>query len=191
MVIEKFRAAVEKIGQAVKALNDQAVLTLPNGSTITGAELKVLWKSVDFVINPQGFNDYKNKSVRGEADYNGGDPVISFNIDLVEGYAKHAAGLNFVVAHDLGHLAKAARDFDQKIQEGGVTEEERLARERMASDISRALNHNAGLQVLQDPIDGYSTPDPLPFKMPSTGDDGDGGGGGVDPGDPGVLPTPI
>jgi hypothetical protein len=157
-VIEAFKEAIGRADQAISKIPDDARIKLKDGSTVTGKELKEFWAKTDFVINPAGFSDYKNKSERGESDYKDGDPVISQNIDNIEGYnGSGLAGLNYLVLHEIGHLTRANRDMNDDLFKSPS------AVEQMANDIARAIAHSAGLDNLANPGYGYSTPDPLEF----------------------------
>lgn len=177
-----FKESVARVDAWVKALPDDAKLTLDNGQVVTGAEVKAAWAKTDFVINPVGTN-YANNSYRGEADYNGGDPVVRINIDILDGYNNSVGGSDFLVLHEIAHLTADQRaNLSSVSNDGnGYTEAERVAHERMANDIARAVAVWNGGSVMLNPGDGYSTSNPSfqttpPPPPPPTG--GGGGGGG-------------
>lgn len=173
VLIEKFKVAVENATTAIRAL-DNELIQMKDGSIVLGSELKRLWALIDFVINPKGFNEYANGSTRGEADYMSGNPQVSFNIDIIDAYEDHgAAGLNFLLLHELGHSTSANRAFD------GITSNPQIAVEEMANDIARAIAHDARIPILgAGPTITYSTEVPLVFGIPDGGDDDENGGGG-------------
>jgi hypothetical protein len=168
-VVQKFKTAVQDATKAIRGLADDERIQMSDGSVITGKELKELWAKTDFVINPDT-KLYDNGTTRGEAAYNDGNPQISFNIGTVDGYEDSgAAGLNFMVLHELGHLTAANRAFDAN------TSNPQSAVEQMANDIARAIAYDANIPILgPGPAITYGTQTPLVFETPT----GDGGGGG-------------
>jgi hypothetical protein len=109
---------------------------------------------VDFIINPQG-TVYQNGTQRGEASYNGGNPQISFNIDIVSAYADLLGGLNYIIGHEIGHMTEAGRAGNREV---------------VANDIARAIDSWASLDILSNPGGGgYGTTYPLTFSQPSGG----------------------
>lgn len=163
------QAAVDALVQAVvaatQAINEipaDAQITLSNGDTVSGAELKLLWQSTDFTINDNAI--YENGSGRGEADYNHGDPMVSLNIDNLVGYNVHGAeGMNYLVLHELGHMTSAGREMNQLVYADGILEEgspEWIENERIANDIAKAIGDHAGMPILDNPAGGYSDTTP-------------------------------
>jgi hypothetical protein len=167
VVIDAYKEAINRADKAIRALADDARIKLKDGSYVTGAHLKELWAKTDFVINPKD-SSYLNGTERGEAKYNGGDPVISANIDLIADYGRHSqAGLNYLVLHEVGHLTSANRAFDY------VDANPQHEVEQMANDIARAITHAGRISILagtdpHTPWYGYSTPDPLVFTVPGS-----------------------
>jgi hypothetical protein len=148
--IENLKVAIEAIEKAIKQLSDNAILRLPNGAVVTGAELKEIWAKTDFVIND---NDvaYRNDSYRGEANMVGDDPTVSFNIGRgLDDYDNFVGGMNYLVAHELGHLTQWGTSF--------------VYDQTTANDISRALLNGAGLPYLANPGGGYTPNAPLQFS---------------------------
>lgn len=179
-----FKASVARADAWVKALPDNAQLRLDNGQIVTGAEVKAAWAKTDFVINPAGTN-YANNSYRGEADYNGGDPVVRINIDVLNGYNNHAGGSDYLVLHEIAHLTADQRSNLSSVtnDSDGYTEADRTAHERMANDIARAVTTWNGGTVMANPGDGYSTSNPtfqVPPPPPPPPSGGGGGGGYYD-----------
>jgi hypothetical protein len=174
-LLERFAQAVEQAVKAVNALPDNAQIRLEDGSIVTGSELKAIVAKMDFTINPANTYYDRNKTYRGEADYNGGDPKVSINVNILEGYDKNVGGLVYAALHEVGHMVPASRGYNTIIQHDGVTEEETDNLEEMANDIARAVASGASLTTLEGaaaPGYGYSTPAPMTFEPPS------GGGGG-------------
>lgn len=172
-VIAKTLEAINRHDIAIRSLHDNARIMLYDGSIVTGAELKALWFKTDFEINAAGFvygQGTASPQTRGAANYNGGDPLIQANIDILGGYAaSHDAGLNFWVGHEVGHLTAANRTHDGTVADAGTRFEQ------MANDISRAIAHSQGLAVLGpgdfETTSGttyprYSTPEPMIFVVP-------------------------
>lgn len=115
-----FKAIVRGMGAHLAEIPDNSILDMGNGLTITGAELKSIWARVDFWINPQG-TTYLNETARGEANYNWGDPKVSYNIDVLMEYCDSPAEMIYLVLHELGHLTQAGRDYNGMAHRGEVT----------------------------------------------------------------------
>ena len=160
VAIEKLKETIAALEAAIMALADNAVLTLPNGADVTGAELKAIWAKTDFVINDNHVT-YSNGG-QGEALMAFGQPTISFNVGYLDQYDNLVGGMNYLVAHELGHLSQAGTSF--------------YTDQLTANDIARALLNGAGLPYLANPGYGYTSTAPLQFTVPSSG--GTGGGGG-------------
>lgn len=156
--LQKLQETITAIDAAIRALASNAILVLPNGKTVTGADLKAIWAKIDFVINEN--EPYGNLSYRGEANVFGQDTQnvsandyqISFNIhnQALDGYDHREGGMNYLVAHELGHLTQWwTPNFNN---------------EQMANDIGRAILASAGLDYLGEPEGGgYSTQAPMQF----------------------------
>jgi hypothetical protein len=174
--LEDLKKTIAALEKAIMELADNAVLRLPNGADVTGAELKVLWAKMDFVINDVGHiygtvtdsqgNVFPgNQTDRGQANPNWGNPEISFNIDLLDEYNDLDGGLNYLVAHELGHISQATTNY--------------YSSEITANDIARALLNGAGLDYLENPNGGGYTPGaPMQFSAAPSGGGGGGGPGG-------------
>jgi hypothetical protein len=164
--LEALKATIGAITAAIGALADNAKVTLPNGADVTGAELKAIWAITDFVINdsPETGSNYANGG-GGEANMFWGNPTISFDIEYLDGYADLPGGMNYVVAHELGHLSQAGTSH--------------YTDQRVANDIARALLNGAGLAYLPNPGFEYSPTAPMQFSVPSTSTGGTGSGNGT------------
>ena len=143
-----FKAAVVANTQAINGLAATDHVTLADGSVITGSELKALWAKTDFIVNENN-HTYLNATSRGEANYNNGNPKVSFNIDLMESYDIWGVnGMQFLSFHELGHITQAGRNSNLNIDadhNGVVSEPERLNNEHLANDTAAALLNRAGV----------------------------------------------
>lgn len=165
--LQDFMDAVAAIDAAIRSLADNVKITLYDGSTVTGAELKSLWSKTEFFINPDNiFYGETNPQNRGAAMLNGGNPEVFVNISTFMGYAAHPnnSGLNYFVGHELGHLTQANQNHNGTVPDAGARYEQ------MANDISRAIANLGGLAILPQTdapqgvaYDRYSTPNPLVF----------------------------
>lgn len=158
-LIKELAKSIQKANEAINAIPDKAKVTLPNGKSVSGQELKEVWKNTDFVINDNGFK-YKNGTDRGEADYNNGNPIVSFNMSLVKSYGDSEAAMNFLPFHELAHMTSAGRDQNAAFVSGKSTNDQN---ERLANDIARAIANYSGVPILSDPGGGY-TPEAPVFK---------------------------
>ncbi|MBV7257178.1 hypothetical protein KCG44_10330 [Pacificimonas sp. WHA3] len=147
--IDKLKADILKVGAAINALASNAQITLGDGTVVTGAELKAAWANTDFTVNPAQYNGYANRSGRGEADFNGGNPEISLNIDVIQAYQAHQGGGNYLILHELGHFSENNNNY--------LSETE-------ANDVARAIAATAGLSTYA--LATYSTGSPLTFTTP-------------------------
>lgn len=185
--VDALKAFITKVTPAINAIPDNAVLKLKEGGTITGAEVKKIWANTDYVINEKD-TKYRNETTRGEANLNGGNPVISFNIDLLvnkaenTGYALSPGGIEFVALHDFAHLLGAAQAYDIVVTAGGLTAAEAASREQMANTIAWAIGQATHETLLTNPEHGYdpaaptfeiSTPAPSPTTSPTKPGDRD------------------
>lgn len=178
--VNDLKTAVAAADAAIRAIPDNARVTLTDGTVVTGAELKDAWSKTDFQIVENG-TPFANGSGRGEADWNGGDPVVRSTIGNLEGYNAHGqAGMNYLVLHELAHFAEAQRNgLAQAHADGTYSEAERLDHERDANDIARAIANQGGIPILTGPGDGYSPSNPgFTTPPPPSGGGGGGGGGG-------------
>lgn len=161
------RARIAQVTAIMAGLKKTAVLILPSGARVKGDELKKNWSRTDFVINEVGFV-YANRTTRGEADYNGGNPRVSYNIDTFVTYHQRLDGMAYLVLHEQGHMTKAGRDLNARVyRDGRITPEEDLANERQANDVARAVANAGGMPIMPAPTYGYSDGPPLEFKTPS------------------------
>jgi len=150
--------SIQNTTEAIGAIPDTARVTLSNGKTVTGAELKEIWALTDFVINEAGFK-YANGTDRGEANYANGNPVVSFNISTLTGYNQAEGGMNFLPLHELGHMTGAGRAEHESFSAGTSSYEQS---ERLANDIAWAIAAYSGEQILAAPNGGgYSPNHPL------------------------------
>jgi hypothetical protein len=203
-VIDRLMTALLAIDSLVANIDPNAILNISGFGTVTGIEAKNIWALVDFTINPIG-TTYLNGTTRGQADLNGVNPQISFNIYLLSDYDALTGDINFVILHDFAHLLTVSQAHLLAIQaddpttpgvnESIVTAAEVDARERLANDIARAIANAGVLPVLPTapthesapPEYGYSTDDPLPFvPPPAPSQESSGAGSGGSGGSPNV-----
>jgi hypothetical protein len=155
----------------INSLPDDAVLQLPDGTTVSGREYKDAWAKTDFEIYDIG-HSYANGTTRGESDYNNGNPVVSLNIDILTAYDASPGGLDYLILHETAHLTPGQRmlaSYDlSNASDGGTayTEAERHAFEQMANDIAAAVANYTGSTVLTTAGDGYSPSHPA-FHTPA------------------------
>jgi len=172
--VADLNAKIAAVTNVINAIPDNAAITLSDGTTVTGAELKAIWAATDFVINEVG-HTYANGTTLGEANYNGGDPVVSYNIDTLVNYNAHNGGMEFLILHEIGHMTANSRAHNALINsDGTVTAAEMDDHQRLANDIARAIANQGGLTIMSNPGSGYSPTTPT-FQTPSGG--GSGGGG--------------
>ena len=151
--------AIQNTSAAIDAIADNAQIKMPDGRTVTGAELKGIWKNTDFVINENG-HQYANGTDRGEANYNNGNPVVSFNISTLTAYSHLEGGMTYLPLHELGHMTSIARE---QYQNTNASYEEN---ERLANDIARAIADNVGHTILNNPGGGGYSPNPPVIMIP-------------------------
>lgn len=155
--VDDLKAAVARADAAIQAIPDNARIALPDGSVVTGAELKAAWAKTDFEVVDNNY-PFANGSGRGEADYNNGDPMVRTTINNLMGYDAHgAAGMNYLVLHEVAHFMQTQRDdLVAANADGSYSEAERHAHEQEANDIAQAIAQTGGLDILTSPGDGYS-----------------------------------
>lgn len=138
-------AAADKL---ISSIPDTAVIILPHGNRVSGAELKQIWAKTDFTIidnhipgNPPLFSNGTN---RGQADYNNGNPMISFaigqvvaNVDESSVSAGGRGGL-WVIFHELGHMTENGRSLNN-IYSSYHSEGDRQLSEQFANDFARTI----------------------------------------------------
>lgn len=144
--INDLNVSIQNTTNAIGLIPNDAHVTLFNGKTVTGAELKQLWAVTDFVVNDNNFV-YPNGTNRSEANYNGGNPVISVNISLLSNYDAVPGGLNYFTLHELGHMTDAGRTENAAYQGGTATADQN---ERLANDVAWAISAYSGEQILPD-----------------------------------------
>ena len=168
--VDDLKDAINKTTATINALSDTALVTLSDGSTVSGRELKDIWAKTDFVINEIG-TTYANGTTRGESDYNNGDPKFSFNIDIVQNYSGLHGGAEYLVLHELAHATATGRAHNA----ASATDNEQVA-----NDIARAIANAGGMDIVGSPNGGgYSTSAPLTFSQPAgSGSSGGGSSGG-------------
>lgn len=149
--------SVQKTTAAVNSIPDSARLTLSNGQSVTGAELKQIWSNTDFVINDNNFV-YSNGTTRGEANDNNGNAVVSFNISTLTGYDAVANGMDYLPLHELGHMTAAGKFENAAYGSGAASNNQN---EQIANDIAYAIASYAGEGTVASPGGGYSQVHPV------------------------------
>ncbi len=142
-------ASIQATTRTLGAIPAVARMTLADGRSVSGSELREMWSKTEFAIHDTGYNGYRNKSARGEADFNGGEPRIAFNIDVVERYGHPLGGMNYLVLHEIGHMTSAGRETNEQVYRDKVlTAEENRINERLANDVARGIANHGRLDVL-------------------------------------------
>lgn len=181
-ILAQFKALVWGQRAQLAEIPDGHLIPLDGGGVVTGAELKAAWARVDFQINP-AFTYYpRNQSDRGQADWNFGDPIISLNLNMLDGYSS-LAGLVYLVLHELGHLTQAARNVTASFRHDGYSPSELVYMEQYANTIGLAIANATNQPYLPNPRHGFLPTVPS-FTSPATG--GSTGGSTGDPGDGGT-----
>lgn len=143
---------------------------LSKGS-VSSDEILVMWRAMRITIRPEA-HVYDNGTSRGEANRNGGSPLISFNIDNLAKYAAHGVeGLSYLILHEIGHMTAAGWALNSKLDAerrasgaAALTIDQEIENELHANDVVRAVadyfnQHKLGtLIVLQKPTHGYTDP---------------------------------
>lgn len=186
--VDALNDTIQEINKTLNHIPDNARITLSNGQTVTGQELKQIWAKTDIGVNDVGHR-YANNSYTSEANYNGGNPQVNVNINVLVNYNAVPGGMNFFALHELGHMTEAGRNTHMALNAGGMTAAEHQVNERLANDIARAIANNGGMPILpatgpQAPTQGGYSPNtpvfqtPAPAPPPPSGGGGGGGGGG-------------
>lgn len=152
--VDHLNQSIQKVTDAIAKIADNAKITLSNGSTVTGAELKQIWQNTDFVINEN--ENYANQSGRGEA--NASTQTVSFNIQTLVDYNANAAGTDYLALHELAHMTSAGVASNNSVWADGVlTAAENTANETLANDIAKAIGTQGGITMLTGDTITYSS----------------------------------
>lgn len=108
-------AAAAQLAQVVRAVDeeidkipDARVFQLPDGRTITGAEIKAIWNAMSFNVT----HNVLYGPGRAGANVNG---AVSINASAITGYAAHgSAGTNYLLLHEIAHVTPAGQAYDAK-----------------------------------------------------------------------------
>ncbi|WAC49760.1 hypothetical protein OVA03_07635 [Asticcacaulis sp. SL142] len=171
-LITDFANQIKVVDAAIKSLPDNAKLTLSDGKTITGSELKLWWSLTDFVVDPPN-TTYPNGANTSEANFNNGNPVVSVSVDVgLGGYFNYAGntGFNQFIFHELAHFSSANRDhYDGYYSDNNYTTAERAQHEMETNDIARAFMNYLGVSHFaggtDSPVFGYSTANPMAITL--------------------------
>ncbi|MBA4152607.1 MAG: hypothetical protein C0509_08600 [Acinetobacter sp.] len=145
--IEHLSDRIKALDKAISSLDDRATYNL-HGQNVTGAEIKQLWAAADYVINEHGIQ-YSNGTSRGSADYNGGNPIVTFDIKIISDYYQTYgdAGLNFLLAHELSHVTTAGVIQNIIANNVGLFD----PNEQFANDLQHALLTTLGIDTISNP----------------------------------------
>ncbi len=141
--------------------------------TMTGASIYDRWMRTDFIVNDAG-TPYLNGGV-GESAAQGGDPLVSINIDTILGYSTLPGGLDYLISHELGHSTEIGEQYSYKIwADNSLSQSEHQTDEQFSNDFSRLISTLTGKAVLANPgygytngITSYPTNPPAPTPVPA------------------------
>ncbi len=154
--VQALATAIANISIAISQLSNTAQITLPNGNTITGAQLKAIWGEVDFTINPNGFQ-YANGTPGQGSGVEVYDRGVGVNIGHLAGYAAHGTpGMNYFVLHELSHMTTGAISLMSTLAAGGMDSAEAAQLERYTNDTALAIGNATGQTLLANPAFGYT-----------------------------------
>ncbi|MGO1073412.1 hypothetical protein [Lysobacter sp. CA199] len=179
--VDALNASIRDVTRTINGIPNEARMTLADGRTVSGEELRDMWSKTQFTLHHTGYNEYRNKSARGEADYNGGDPQIGYNIDNLTKYSRVPGGMNYLVLHEIGHMTVAGRETNTDVhRDDTLTHEENETNERLANDVARGIAHRGGLSILPAtgptaPTQGGYSADIPSFDTPAPPQPGDEG----------------
>lgn len=103
---EKMTAEVARLTPKINALPDDKQVRMADGAIITGAELKALWNTIDFVITNRTFGQGR----AGAFDPN--KNIATFSATDALGYDRHPNGLSFALLHEVVHHSPEGRNVD-------------------------------------------------------------------------------
>jgi hypothetical protein len=109
--VATLQAQIDAMTPKIQALADTATVMLPDGTVMTGAELKQLWNTIDFVVTDQTFG-----TDRGGA-YDSGSRVSAINVDTMNGWNAWPGGLAFITLHEIAHSSEAAANVETAMWE--------------------------------------------------------------------------
>jgi len=150
--LDDLKKAIIRVTRGLDKMPGNHILTMDDGRTVNGHELKQLWSKTDFVVNEKN-HLYGNGFRTGEANRNNGNPVVSFNIDIIEKYKNvGTGGENHLILHELSHITEAGHSFYAELANSGgeYTDDEFNQNERYANDIARAIAHHCGIPTLSE-----------------------------------------
>lgn len=153
---------VHRVDQEIDQIPDNKVFALPDGRTITGAELKAIWDSISFHVTtnrPYGPD-------RGGANSNG---LVALDSASITRYAAHGlAGMAYVVLHEFGHTTPSGKAYNQQFgtaytaRTGDTgylrydsTAPEFVSNEKYANEIGRIIATGTLLPYMSTPPHGY------------------------------------
>lgn len=160
-VVQALATAIANLSNAISQIPNNATITLPNGNTITGAQLKAIWGEVDFTVFPNGHN-YGNGYAAGQGSaVDTATRSVGVNIGHLAGYAAHgAAGMNYFVLHEVAHMTTGAINMMNSYSPGGFTQTEIETFERYTNDVALAIGNTTGQTLIANPGYGYTPTGP-------------------------------
>lgn len=155
--LTELTTAIGDVSRVINGIPNEARMTLADGRAVSGQELREMWSKTEFIIHDTKYDGYRNKSARGEADYNDGNPRISYNIGVLTDYSRTPGGMNYLALHEIGHMTVAGRQTNAEVHRDEVlTHAENEVNERLANDVARGIAHHGHLPIL--PATGISAP---------------------------------
>lgn len=160
--LDHFKASVtaghDAFGYGTKSMTVHLNDGTPNGVDVKLTDLAKLYQNADFVINEAGHR-YDNGTTRGESKLNGGNPIISLNIDTLVAYDKVTGGMNYLPLHEIGHLSPGAIQHNLRSDADGFWSDDELRiQEMMANDTAYALQVLGHQTPVAKPEGGGYTP---------------------------------
>ena len=169
--LDRLKQAILTIDIALKKLDPNYIIILPDGRSMKAGEFQELWKNAKITINENNAaidpvtgirGNYANGSARGEAGYDPvtKTPLLGFDIKTVEDY--HAGDANgstqnesliFLLVHEIAHVTELGRDSRDNFNRSNDP-----ANEILANGIARAIETAEGLPINPNTSDGSGIP---------------------------------
>lgn len=169
----KLADAIAKIDAAVETLSDTASVTMPNGSTMSGAQFKTLWHNTDFTISDEYVANFSNGGY-GEICRSGSSIVDVLHVTNFENSSygdenyPGNQGVIFLALHEIGHVAPGGESqysqvhvfwSQESAQQGTYYSNQPyqgsdywITNEKWANDFARAMGNTFGFA--QDTVVG-------------------------------------
>lgn len=101
------QSKVNAIDAKVDTLADSAIVTLPNGSSMSGLEFKQYWANLDFKITDKDFGPGRAGAVSGG--------VSTINFAQWNGWNIHPGGGEFIILHEVAHTFVTSIGIEQSM----------------------------------------------------------------------------